>query len=148
MAVFSAAFGKGTSICDWDERILSCSAVIKNLKIDIWEVFCYLVFKSRNLLLWYLMISRKYRSHVVNKKTPINYDDNKTQKAIVLKKVINYVYLSLFGKIWFTYRFFFSPIKYVYLIRKSQYHTISGSEFCYYFLFKYFLKNCVHLNNL
>lgn len=45
------------------------------------------------------MISRKYRSHVVNKKTPINYDDNKTQKAIILKKVINYVYLSLFGKI-------------------------------------------------
>lgn len=45
------------------------------------------------------MISRKYRSHVVNIKTPINYDDNKTQKAIVLKKVINYVYLSLFGKI-------------------------------------------------
>lgn len=27
------------------------------------------------------MISRKYRSHVVNKKTPINYDDNKTQKS-------------------------------------------------------------------
>lgn len=44
------------------------------------------------------MISRKYRSHVV-KKNPINYDDNKTQKAIVLKKVVNYVYLSLFGKI-------------------------------------------------
>lgn len=109
MAVFFAAFGKGTSICDWDERILSCSAVIKNLKIDIWGVFCYLIFKSRNLILWYLMISRKYRSHVVNKKTPINYDDNKTQKAIVLKKVINYVYLSLFGKIGFTYRFFFQP---------------------------------------
>lgn len=34
-----------------------------------------------------------------DKKKPINYDDNKTQKAIVLKKVINYVYLSLFGKI-------------------------------------------------
>lgn len=34
------------------------------------------------------MISRKYRSHVVIKK-PINYDDNKTQKAIVLKKVVN-----------------------------------------------------------
>lgn len=29
------------------------------------------------------MISRKYRSHVVNKKTPINYDDNKTQKYLV-----------------------------------------------------------------
>lgn len=150
MAVFSAAFGKAQAFAIGDERILSLSAVIKNLKIDIWGVFCYLIFKSRNLLLWYLMISRKYRSHVVNKKTPINYDDNKTQKAIVLKKVINYVYLSLFGKIWFRLRtdFFFSPIKYVYLIRKSQYHTISGSEFCYYFLFKYFLKNCVHLNNL
>lgn len=46
-----------------------------------------------------LKLASPDRSHVVNKKTPINYDDNKTQKAIVLKKVINYVYLSLFGKI-------------------------------------------------
>lgn len=109
MAVFPPLLGKAQAFAIGDERILSCSAVIKNLKIDIWGVFCYLIFKSRNLLLWYLMISRKYRSHVVNKKTPINYDDNKTQKAIVLKKVINYVYLSLFGKIWFTNIFFFQP---------------------------------------
>lgn len=65
------------------------------------------------------------------------------KKAIVLKKVVNYVYLYLI-KYDLRTNTFFSPIKYFYLIKKSQYNTISGSDF---FRFKYFYFEFLSLHN-
>lgn len=62
------------------------------------------------------------------------------KKANVLKKVVNYVYLSFFGKIWYKYKYIFQPNQVLLPHQEIPVpHNSRFRFFNYHFLFEYFL---------